>query len=219
MRLVRYGHACARIEEDGRALVVDPGCWTEPAALAGAQAVLITHEHEDHIDPGPLAAAMAASPALRVYGPAAALATVVAAADGAPQSDRLVPVHVGERFDAAGWSVRAFGGRHAPIWQGRPDVANLSYLVDERVYVPGDALVPPGVPVDRLFVPVHGSWMKTDEAIAFARAVAPRHIHPIHDGQLNERGLRGACAWLAREGGADFARLPIGGPIELDPGS
>ena len=48
MRITKYGHACVRIEQDGRVLVVDPGVWTEPEAVTGADAVLITHEHADH---------------------------------------------------------------------------------------------------------------------------------------------------------------------------
>jgi L-ascorbate metabolism protein UlaG (beta-lactamase superfamily) len=47
MRLIKYTHACVRLEHDGRALVIDPGTWSEPAALDGATAVLVTHEHFD----------------------------------------------------------------------------------------------------------------------------------------------------------------------------
>jgi L-ascorbate metabolism protein UlaG (beta-lactamase superfamily) len=49
-RITRYTHSCVRIERDGTVLVVDPGIWSEPSALHDADAVLITHEHSDHID-------------------------------------------------------------------------------------------------------------------------------------------------------------------------
>ena len=50
MRLTKMGHACVRLEKDGRILVIDPGTLTEPEALDGAEAVLITHEHFDHVE-------------------------------------------------------------------------------------------------------------------------------------------------------------------------
>jgi|HubBroStandDraft_2_1064218.scaffolds.fasta_scaffold1333571_2 L-ascorbate metabolism protein UlaG (beta-lactamase superfamily) len=49
MRITKLGHSCVRLEKDGAVLVTDPGVWTD-AALAGAAAVMITHEHADHLD-------------------------------------------------------------------------------------------------------------------------------------------------------------------------
>ncbi|HEY9472779.1 MAG TPA: MBL fold metallo-hydrolase, partial [Mycobacteriales bacterium] len=51
MRITKYTHSCVRLEHDsGGVLVIDPGVWSEPRALRGADAVLVTHEHGDHID-------------------------------------------------------------------------------------------------------------------------------------------------------------------------
>jgi L-ascorbate metabolism protein UlaG (beta-lactamase superfamily) len=60
---------------------------------------------------------------------------------------------------------------------------------EHSVYHPGDALQVPAGPVETLPVPAHGSWMKLCEAIDFVRAVRPARAFPIHDGQLNERGM------------------------------
>ena len=49
MRITKFGHACVRIEHDGQVLVIDPGGWSEPEAVDGATAVLVTHEHPDHL--------------------------------------------------------------------------------------------------------------------------------------------------------------------------
>ncbi|HEY1156983.1 MAG TPA: MBL fold metallo-hydrolase, partial [Arthrobacter sp.] len=51
MKLTKYTLACVRLEKEGGVLVLDPGTFSETAeALAGAQAVLVTHEHADHLD-------------------------------------------------------------------------------------------------------------------------------------------------------------------------
>ena len=55
MRITKFGHACIRIEHDGHTIVVDPGGFTQPEAVDGADAVLITHEHPDHYFPDHLA--------------------------------------------------------------------------------------------------------------------------------------------------------------------
>ncbi|MGW4720748.1 MBL fold metallo-hydrolase, partial [Nocardia sp. NPDC004260] len=46
MRITKFGHACVRLQHNGRSIVIDPGLMTpEPEALIGADAVLVTHQH------------------------------------------------------------------------------------------------------------------------------------------------------------------------------
>ncbi|MFE0513381.1 MBL fold metallo-hydrolase [Streptomyces sp. NPDC058964] len=184
MRITKYTHACVRLESGGRALVIDPGVWSEPTALTGADAVLVTHEHADHIDVLRLAGL-----GVPVHAPAEA------------HIDRLEVIGVGsgQEFTAAGFRVRAVGGRHAHIYEGRPDCANLGYVVDEEIYHPGDSLHVPEQPVETLLVPVHGSWLRTAEAIEFVKSVGPRRALAIHDAQINDRGLSSVNGWLAEE--------------------
>lgn len=184
MKITKWTHACVRVEHEGRVLVIDPGTWSEPRALVGADAVLVTHEHTDHVD------------VLRLAG----LGVPVFAPDGARLPD-LAPLPVtrvaaGDTFTAAGFAVTAVGGRHATIHDGQPDCANLGYLVDDAVYHPGDSLALPGAPVETLLVPAQGSWLKLTEAITFATTVGARRVFPIHDAQLNDRGLASVNGWF-----------------------
>ncbi|MET8132372.1 MULTISPECIES: MBL fold metallo-hydrolase [unclassified Streptomyces] len=184
MRITKYTHACVRLEHEGRVLVIDPGTWSEAAALNGADAVLVTHEHADHVD----------VPRLAGLG-----VPVHAPADASIPRLEVTGVSSGETFTAAGFRVRAVGGRHAFIHGGEPDCANLGYIVDEAVYHPGDSLHVPEQPIETLLVPAQGSWLKTSEAIDFVKAIAPQRAFAIHDAQINDRGLASVNGWLAQE--------------------
>src|SRR4051795_4866320 len=107
MRLLKYSHACVRAESDAAVLVIDPGAFTEPEALDGVDAVLITHEHFDHLDVDRLADALAKRPAVTVHAHAA----VVSKLDALRGATHTVAS--GDSFEAAGYTVRAYGGWHA----------------------------------------------------------------------------------------------------------
>ncbi|WP_109510280.1 MBL fold metallo-hydrolase [Nocardioides speluncae] len=184
MRITKFGHACVRVEHDGHVVVLDPGMFATPDALDGAHAVLITHEHPDHV----------AVDLLRDSD--AAVFTIGAVADKiraeSPEvAERVTVVGPGQVFEAAGLRVRTVGELHAVIHAEYPRVFNCGYVVTaggSRLYHPGDALEEPGEPVDVLCLPVSAPWMRASEAIDFARRVtAPRNL-AIHDRVYSEFG-------------------------------
>jgi L-ascorbate metabolism protein UlaG (beta-lactamase superfamily) len=206
VKLTKFPHACLRIEQDGAVLVVDPGAFSSPAdALRGADAVLITHEHADHVDVD----ALKAVPGLSVYAPA----------DVVPQLSEvdaaITAVAPGDTFTAAGLDVRVFGDRHAFIHENVPDIPNNAYLIGGRVYYAGDAFSLPGVEVETLFVPIGAPWLKLAEAIDYVRAVAPQRAHPTHDAVLSAIGQNFSDTWLTQRGGTDYSRLEPGKPTEV----
>ncbi len=207
MRLTKYGHACVRLDDGDRALVIDPGVYSEAEALTGAAAVLVTHEHADHVDVAALVAARAADPALTVY-------THPALAASLPAEVGAVAVEVGDAFTAAGFGVHVVGGLHAEIVDGLPGCPNVGFVVD-GVYHPGDALFVPAEPVETLLVPASGPWVKLGEVIAFARAVRPARAFPIHDVNLSAHGLESFDGWLEETAGTLYARVPLGGSVDL----
>ena len=226
MLLTKYTHACVRLEkviaqgseENGAVLVIDPGVFSETGqALAGADAILITHEHADHLDQGAVLAALAANPGLSVHAPA-----VVAEALRAAAPDTAGQVHdtaAGDTFTAAGFTIRCLGDQHALIHPSIPVVPNVGYLVDDALYHPGDALiVPAGVQVGTLLVPVHAPWSKLAEVVDFVVSVRAAKAFQIHDGLLNETGLQLTESHIARLGaehGTEFRHLAAGESVEV----
>ncbi len=74
MKLTKHEHACVVLEKDGASVVIDPGSFSADAAgiIAGADAILITHEHFDHVSPEAINEALTARPDLKVYAPGGA---------------------------------------------------------------------------------------------------------------------------------------------------
>jgi L-ascorbate metabolism protein UlaG (beta-lactamase superfamily) len=212
MELTKHGHACVVLTEGDRRLVLDPGAFTDPAALEGADAVLVTHEHFDHIDPARLRAALEADPALEVW----TNGSVAKQLEGA--GDRVHVVGHGDTFTAAGFEVHVHGELHAVIHPDIPRIPNIGFLVDGQVFHPGDALTVPEEPVATLLLPVHAPWSKLSEVIDYVRAVNADQAYAVHDGLLNDTGL-GVVAGMLGENGpgtpTPYSRLTPGESTDL----
>jgi L-ascorbate metabolism protein UlaG (beta-lactamase superfamily) len=209
MKLTKYGHSCVRVEDDGAVLVIDPGKFSEPESLDGVDAVLITHEHMDHLDADKLADALGKRPSVTVYTHADVVPKL-GALDGA-----VTTVASGESFEAAGFAVRAYGGWHAEIHPDVPRVVNLGFLVADSVYHPGDSFdVPEGVQVDTLFVPISAPWLKLSESVDFVRAVKPRRAFAQHDCLLSDVGGQVTDGMMGRLAGCEYARLAAGTSVD-----
>ena len=183
MRITKLGHACVRIEHEGQVLVVDPGGFTEPDAVDGATAVLITHEHADHLHVAHLASVDAP-----VYTIDAVRRAIADADPGV--AERVQVVSPGQELDA-GLPVTAVGELHAVIHPDLPRQANTGFVIEvggTRIYHPGDAFTPAGGPVDLLLLPVHAPWSSLSEVVDFSRAVGARRSVAVHDGLLNDNG-------------------------------
>jgi L-ascorbate metabolism protein UlaG (beta-lactamase superfamily) len=211
MRLTKLGHACVRLEKDGASLVIDPGIWSGPDALAGAGAVLITHEHVDHLDVAGLRAALAGDPGLQVW------TNRSVAAQLADAGDRVHVVSDGDTFAAAGFDVHVYGSAHALIHRDIPIIENTGFAVDGEVFHPGDALTVPQDRIATLLLPANAPWLKVSEMIDYAREVAPRRAYAIHDGLLNANGLglMQNLLKVAQPPGAEYVRLEPGTCVEV----
>ncbi|MDF3293085.1 MBL fold metallo-hydrolase [Streptomyces silvisoli] len=195
MQLIKHAHACVSLVKDDGRIVIDPGTLTPDAAaaVAAAEAVLITHEHFDHFDENLIGQALDARPDLRVYGPLSVVERWSA------RRGQVTAVAAGDRVTVAGFGIAVFGELHAAIHRDIPRVVNVGYLVEERLYHPGDAYHVPSAPIDTLLLPTSGPWTKLGEAADYVREVAPKRLIQIHEIMLSQIGQQSMARFLSPE--------------------
>ena len=192
-------------------MVIDPGGWSDvTGALDGADHLLVTHEHADHLGRGPVSEELAPSP--RPPGVRTRSRRWRCCPPPGRAPERLHPVAPGDRLDLSGIPVLVGGGIHAEIHPDVPRVANVGYLVG-AVWHPGDSFDVPPAPARVLLVPVAAPWLRIADAIDFVRAVAPELALPIHDAIYSEQGRALADTLVCRLGGAGEYRRTRPGEV------
>ncbi len=183
MRVTKYEHSCLLVEDDDVRILTDPGELTHGFVnLTGLSAILVTHQHFDHIDLERIAPLLERNPTAALYADEATAALL---------SERDIPAQTarqGDRLDV-GVEVAVYGGEHAVIHPEIPVVPNVGYLIGGRFFHPGDSFTVPDAPVEVLGLPTAAPWLKASEAIDYLRAVAPRMAIPIHEGLLARPGV------------------------------
>jgi len=182
MEVTKLEHACQIITEGNTRLVLDPGNFTRPVDVTGVVAVVVTHEHPDHVTPEQLHRILAANPDAVVFGPEGVRAAL---------ADSGIAVEVvtdGDHRTVGPFELSFHGTRHQLIHSSVPIVDNTGVLVNGRLFHPGDSYTDPGVPVEVLAAPVGAPWLKVGEMMDAVAAIAPSRAYPIHEATLSDIG-------------------------------
>jgi len=181
MRVTHLGHACLLVETETARLLIDPGTMSAFTDVRELDAVLVTHQHPDHVDAPRLAALLAANPsAVLVVDPDS-----VAAVPDLPGSP--VVARPGDRVSFGRSTVDVLGGLHAAVYGNIPGCTNSAYLIDDGALLhPGDSFFIPEQDVDVLAVAIDGPWLKLADAVDYVRGVAPRVAVPMHEGETTD---------------------------------
>lgn len=211
MQLTKLGHSCVRLTKDGSSIVIDPGIWSGPDALAGAKAVLVTHEHADHLDADSVRDALTADPELELWSNSSV------AGQFTEFGGRVHTVAAGDSFAAAGFDVHVDGQDHARIVAKIPVIANTGFAVDGELFHPGDSFTLPEHTVRTLLVPVSAPWLKFGEVAEYIQAAGAARGYAIHDGIMNDFGigLVGNLLKVVSAPDAPVVRLEPGTTVDL----
>lgn len=181
MRIAHFGHSCVLVELNGVKVLFDPGTFAHGfEGITGLDAIAITHQHPDHIDPARIEALVEANPGARLLSdPQTAQ----------QRGEGWEAVHAGNIVNVGELQITGGGGRHAVIHPDIPVIDNtvfqLGSAADPAQFVhPGDSLWVPPVPVGVLAIPAAAPWMKLSETVDYLRAVSPRTALPIHYGVI-----------------------------------
>jgi L-ascorbate metabolism protein UlaG (beta-lactamase superfamily) len=187
MRITHLGHACLLVEVADVRLVVDPGVWSPGAHdQRDLDAVLVTHQHPDHLDVERLPELLAANPrAVVLTDPDTAELLRGKGVDASA-------LRAGEDCAVGEATVTGVGELHALIHDEIPRIHNTGMRVaadsEPTFFHAGDALDADPVGVDVLAFPLSAPWARSRDMTGYLRRLAVPHAIPVHDGGLSQRG-------------------------------
>lgn len=223
MQITHLGHSCLLIEAAGSRVLIDPGTFSDAGHVRDLDAILVTHQHPDHVDPAALPQLLADNPAAQLWLEAGAADTV---AETEPQLHQQIGrMQCGSVIQLGDLRVTPVGERHAAIHDYVPRIDNLGLVVQPQgeptVFHPGDALDAQDDAlegVDLLCVPVNAPWARVADTVGFVRRIAPGRVIPIHDGLVNDTGRAMYLGHIERfgaEGGVEVLDLRDQGTVEV----
>lgn len=179
-------------------VMTDPGGFTcsSHTQERNVNAILITHEHGDHVHTDSLKE-------LLLHNPQAQVFTNVSTGVLLEQAGIKYEIFSNNEMIIGEIRVRGMQTEHAPIFEDITNVENTALWFDERFLYPGDAWYVPEEKVELLALPIVAPWAKTSEVINYARAVAPKKCFPVHDALLHSKNgepfYRVAAKFIASE--------------------
>jgi len=212
MKITKLGHCCLVIEIRGKRFLTDPGNYTtEQDSVTNIDAVIISHEHTDHLHVQSLKTILVNNPSAQVISNE----SVGKILDR--ESIPYTKVAHGESITIGDVTITGHGLKHAPIYVEYEQVENTGYMFDDKLFYPGDAFYNPEVPVDILAFPVTAPWCKISEAMEYVLSVKPRVAFPVHDGNLvRKTGITVRLPDLfLPKAGIQFVALELGKETEL----
>ncbi len=208
MNITKIGHCCLLVETKNLRILTDPGSFSVGQnSLTNIDIILITHEHPDHLH----------------------VESVQEVLKNNPQALVITNSSVGKILDQIGvtyiltegqdstiqkdMTFRACDAKHEEIFEEFGQVQNTGYMIDDRLFYPGDAYSIPNQDIEILALPVAGPWCRIRDAIQYAIKAKPKKAFPVHDGMLQADRIgssHGAPKKALAEHGIEFVVMNAG---------
>ncbi len=211
MKITKLGHCCLIVEIDGVRFLTDPGNYTTAQNEAeNIDAVVISHEHTDHLHIESLKQVLLNNPKAQVITNASVGKLLDA------EDISYIVIADGDAMDFNGVSISGHGLKHHLIFRDYEQVENTGYFFGKKLFYPGDAFHNPGFPIDILALPVVAPWCTIAEAVDYALEVKPRVAFPVHDGNLVRHGITNRLPGIfLPDNGIQYVALELGKETEL----
>lgn len=171
MKITKYYQSCLLIEDGNARILIDPSANEAPRIeeFGHLDAVLYTHEHNDHFDPG--LAQQFQSRGVALYSNASTARLM-----------RALPVIVKneQEFVVNQLAIKAIELPHSLMPDGSEGPQNTGYLLNGKLFHPGDGKETEGLQVENIALPITGPDISIMDAYAFARQVNARTAIAIH---------------------------------------
>jgi L-ascorbate metabolism protein UlaG (beta-lactamase superfamily) len=177
----RLSHSCLVVTTETTTVLIDPGVHSfndrkaDLESLEPLDAIIITHSHQDHIDPAFVSWLKARNPLLTVHGNQAV--TELLRTHGIDVVTSNPPGVTSEDVDH----------EETPLGPGPP---NRAFTIGNRVTHPGDSYrISRTAPI--LTMAMMSPWGSTRQSVECIRQLNPRIVIPVHDAYMSEAGRKG----------------------------
>jgi L-ascorbate metabolism protein UlaG (beta-lactamase superfamily) len=179
MKITKLGHCCLIIEINGVKIMTDPGSYsTLQNEVKDIDAIIISHEHPDHIHLESLEQVLKNNPGIPMYTNDAVGKLL------SPKNIPYISLPNNGTIEIKGIKIFTEIVPHAEIHSSVTPVDNSIIIVADELLYPGDVLYKPHQKIKILALPIVAPWLKISEALDYAEKVKPDVCFPVHDGML-----------------------------------
>jgi len=182
MKITKFGHSCLLVEEGEARILFDPGNYTSNQNdVQNVDAILITHEHPDHMDTDGIKTILGNNQDAKIYtnaGVGAKLKEV---------SIEFELLEDGQSIEVKGVLIEGFGSKHAHIHDDFTILINTGYRIAKKFFYGGDS-VDNVVECEVLAYTACAPWLKVEWAVENAKKIKPKVCFPVHDAFLGTPG-------------------------------
>lgn len=204
MKITKYPQSNFLIEDNGSRVLIDPGFLTfekyQPSDFESAQAVLITHQHPDHLDKK--ATETLSGLRIPIYGNSD-VASVLS-----NESVQINVVESNKEFEAAGFRIKPIDLPHCKLLyctqcskqltaseispekrcKLHPDAAprlvdgppNTGFVVNGVLFHPGDGIELATLKIENACIPINGPTINFDRAWKLITSLEAKRVLPMH---------------------------------------